>query len=1302
MKRSHKPVLALLLALSLVLTALPHSAVALSVQKFLPVHHAVTDTKSQPEIIKPLGKEEFLADYDAAGAALRQGLKNREESVIVLFEADPSLDYYDIFMDISLAAFAHTGNPTEGDYLAVHLDDIMSESTYDPTTQLRQYKIQYTVEYFSTAQQEAQVDAAVSELLQSLSLDGKTDYEKIHAVYLWMCENIAYEERNEEEDYSLYEAKNTAYAAIIQRRTGSVGFAVLFYRLMLELGIDCRIVDGYIDYKAWNMVQLEGKCYFVDASEGARNFQYEEHYGSFLRVSSNYTWGHLFNRYDGTAFPYAYQVSETDYPLSVTECSHVYGESSCTGCYFHRNTCTLCGYVQVLYHTYEAASLDQQNHQLTCTQCGYSMQNAHQWDTGVIAQYPTPESAGTLRYACAVCAAVRDEELPSLGIGYEDIPEGENVIAGNRFFMELKWRLSDDGKLTIFGYGEMVNCHHWYRDADEWYAYKDQIRSIVIEDGVLVVGGDAFRELENLWMVTIGDSVTTICSDAFRGCPKLTNVILGSGLTTICDEAFAETENLWHVLYTGSEDQWDAVSVEYGNWNVSFPAHYNCDGDEITGLEDWTCAICSCNHEYDAGVVKAPTCVDRGYTTYTCALCQNSFRSNYTDIISHTFTAEVTVQPDHENYGQKVYTCTFCAYSYTELLPRLESPAEQTPAISDNHNGYDYINAGRWTTPIDSYLVWENGGYTRVEAIGDVLTVERYDEALQFVSRRDIPLELPLFGGVYLCEDYNFVVVGQYNDEEDNDKEVFRIIRYTKDWVRDGAVSLRGANTVEPFASGSLRFARIENTLYIRTSHRMYKAYDGLNHQANVTLCIDIPSMEIASQFTHVLNYKYGYVSHSFNQFIVADGTDIIALDHGDALPRSIILFRYDGSAGPLDFDRYIPSVEVLKIAESTGHYNDTGVSLGGLACSDTHYLVAGHSASQTGGTDFWYDQRNIFITATPKDDFSDDATTITWITHYQEGDDVTLGTPHFIKLEDGRFFLMWAVDGRINCCFITSDGQLEGDVFDVEGSLSDCAPLQMGDQLIWYVTKNSTPVFYSVDIRNPGQVIQPHAHNYVIEEVEPTCTQNGWKHCVCTECGLSYTEEYPATGHYYSETVVQPTCDEQGYTSHYCWRCDYSYADNYTEPTGHNYTQAVMEPSCTSDGVCFYYCPKCSDSYSEVLPALGHSYSETVTEPSCTESGECTYQCERCSRSYTEELPPLGHDFVDGECTRCGAADALIGDVNGDGRINARDARALLRYIAGMVNASEIDLAAADFNGDGRINARDARAILRHIAGMS
>ncbi len=111
------------------------------------------------------------------------------------------------------------------------------------------------------------------------------------------------------------------------------------------------------------------------------------------------------------------------------------------------------------------------------------------------------------------------------------------------------------------------------------------------------------------------------------------------------------------------------------------------------------------------------------------------------------------------------------------------------------------------------------------------------------------------------------------------------------------------------------------------------------------------------------------------------------------------------------------------------------------------------------------------------------------------------------------------------------------------------------------------------------------------------------------------------------------------------------------------------------------------------------HSYTAVVTEPTCTEAGYTTYTCE-CGDSYTEEIPALGHGYVDGVCRHCGEAEFEPGDVNGDGRVNARDARVLLRAIAGLDDELP-DPAVADLNKDGRVNARDARALLRSIAGL-
>jgi hypothetical protein len=84
----------------------------------------------------------------------------------------------------------------------------------------------------------------------------------------------------------------------------------------------------------------------------------------------------------------------------------------------------------------------------------------------------------------------------------------------------------------------------------------------------------------------------------------------------------------------------------------------------------------------------------------------------------------------------------------------------------------------------------------------------------------------------------------------------------------------------------------------------------------------------------------------------------------------------------------------------------------------------------------------------------------------------------------------------------------------------------------------------------------------------------------------------------------------------------------------------------------------------------------------------------------YTPDIV-LNIDFG-GSDTDTTAPQIVIGDINGDGKINATDALIIKRYIAGNVTLTDAQKSAADINGDGRINATDSLLIKRYIAGLS
>ena len=189
-----------------------------------------------------------------------------------------------------------------------------------------------------------------------------------------------------------------------------------------------------------------------------------------------------------------------------------------------------------------------------------------------------------------------------------------------------------------------------------------------------------------------------------------------------------------------------------------------------------------------------------------------------------------------------------------------------------NHSSNNYAV---WSTPVSSYLVPDQDG--KLMCGSKILT--------EGSSRK--PFRLPERVSARTRSNRNWIgsedstaeirtiifVFGQYNAEENDETEVVRVVRYSKDFERIDELSIYGANTYAPFEAGSLRMAETEENLYIYTCHKMYTADDGLNHQANMTFVIDKESMSLTDSYYDVMNIaQAGYVSHSFNQFIQTDG----------------------------------------------------------------------------------------------------------------------------------------------------------------------------------------------------------------------------------------------------------------------------------------------------------------------------------------------------------------------------------------------------------------------------------------------
>ena len=111
------------------------------------------------------------------------------------------------------------------------------------------------------------------------------------------------------------------------------------------------------------------------------------------------------------------------------------------------------------------------------------------------------------------------------------------------------------------------------------------LTSIAIPNSVTSIGNWAFFECTGLTSITIPNSVTSIGDGAFNSCTGLTSITIPDSVTSIGDKAFRDCTGLKDVYYTGSKDEWKAISVGSYNGNLlDATIHYNWIDDSVLSL----------------------------------------------------------------------------------------------------------------------------------------------------------------------------------------------------------------------------------------------------------------------------------------------------------------------------------------------------------------------------------------------------------------------------------------------------------------------------------------------------------------------------------------------------------------------------------------------------------------------------------------------------------------------------------------------------------------------------------------------
>ena len=234
------------------------------------------------------------------------------------------------------------------------------------------------------------------------------------------------------------------------------------------------------------------------------------------------------------------------------------------------------------------------------------------------------------------------------------------------------------------------------------------LTSITIPEGVTSIGYSAFGGCSSLTSITIPDGITSISNGLFSGCSSLTSITIPEGVTSIGNGAFGGCSNLpaitipQNVSSIGERAFYSCTQLKEITFQGNAPTIGSSAFTDVTatayypaGNATWTSDVMqnyggtitwvpydSHEHSYTAAVT-APTCTERGYTTYTCD-CGDSYVADYVDATGHT----------EETIPGKAATCTEDGLTDGKKCSVCGEILEEQQTIPAGHNFVDGVCSG--------------------------------------------------------------------------------------------------------------------------------------------------------------------------------------------------------------------------------------------------------------------------------------------------------------------------------------------------------------------------------------------------------------------------------------------------------------------------------------------------------------------------------------------------------------------------------------------------------------------------------
>jgi transglutaminase/protease-like cytokinesis protein 3 len=126
------------------------------------------------------------------------------------------------------------------------------------------YLVTFDHKYKNVDDKLQEVSDITDQILAEIITDDMTDFEKVHAIHDWICNNISYERLPNNDDQELY-------AALTKRKTVCAGYAKLFSYMLSKVGIESDVISGSAVCSngatiphAWNVAIIDGGKYYFD------------------------------------------------------------------------------------------------------------------------------------------------------------------------------------------------------------------------------------------------------------------------------------------------------------------------------------------------------------------------------------------------------------------------------------------------------------------------------------------------------------------------------------------------------------------------------------------------------------------------------------------------------------------------------------------------------------------------------------------------------------------------------------------------------------------------------------------------------------------------------------------------------------------------------------------------------------------------------------------------------------------------------------------------------------------------------